>query len=541
MHCPSEDPASCEAAVDISTAEAIEAQEVAAARVEMLQSKAYLQDKGRDAGSTDTMLAQSKAKSIASSAGAVADTAGMRSDDRCPFHSLGTVTGCTKIGSEPNNEILSKEEYYRELKNLDIKDLYSSIVDLMTTSQACWPADGPQDGDIPSYAGLFGRLAWHCAGTLRVLAGDDASARGGCEGGRQRYWPENEWRDNSNLDKARALLGQIKNKFKKQISWGDLMTFAGTVGIKASGGPASKFCFGRVDEPDGHKSVELGVQGINQCPPGVESDSPCENNWQWHEQNETDHFQCNLSQDGRLQSSHSVGLIYVFPDGPQLKSTSLDYNPKWEHNRCPKLSAGEVRETFHTWMGQSDRETVALIGGGHTLGRMHGNCNLVDSEFDTDTPYNGEGPYFEAVPGSGRGPTDGTCGTGLQAGLGKNTITSGFEGPWTRTPSRWNHDYFPATLEEDWEPVKSPYGNDQWWTVNRTSEFASVRRLTTDLAMVADDAYRAISLDFADNPSKFDLEFANAWFKLVHRSAYHPHEDDLEKDASVCTNFEFLD
>merc|ERR1719346_65271 len=157
----------------------------------------------------------------------------------------------------------------------------------MTHSQDCWPADGPQDGDSPSYAGLFGRLAWHCSGTLRVVNGTGKAA-GGCEGGRQRHWPENEWRDNSNLDKARGLLGQIKNKFGNQISWGDLMTFAGTVGIKTSGGPAKKFCFGRVDDADGSKSIELGVQGTNACE-NCQSDAPCATAFQWPEQDEADH------------------------------------------------------------------------------------------------------------------------------------------------------------------------------------------------------------------------------------------------------------
>merc|ERR1712232_1465117 len=405
------------------------------------------------------------------------------------------------------------------------------------------PADGPQDGDVPSYAGLFGRLAWHCSGSFRLI-NDTGKAAGGCEGARQRFWPENEWRDNVNLDKARGLLGQIKDKFKNQISWADLMTFAGTVGIKASGGPAKKFCFGRVDDADGSRSVQLGVQGINQCPAAtppmaltssqyhhqfpnckdclngqcscggtagqccsamaramgvdcgdnvssqcspcnqclpeatptpssiVTSDSPCPYHWRWPEQNDTDHFQCNLAQlpsncstgGRRLQASHSVGLIYVYPEGPLLKNTHPEFNPKWVHNRSPKLSGLEVRDTFKKRMGWTDRETVAIIGGGHTLGRTHGNCNLAGTKWG-GMPYNVEGPYFEAVPNTGRGPTDGTCGNGSEAGSGPNTVSSGFDGPWTRTPSQWNYDYFDALFFEDWVPVKSAYGNDQWWTL----------------------------------------------------------------------------
>merc|ERR1712232_1017437 len=400
------------------------------------------------------------------------------------------------------------------------------------------PADGPQDGDVPSYAGLFGRLAWHCSGSFRLINGTGKAA-GGCEGARQRFWPENEWRDNVNLDKARGLLGQIKNKYKDRVSWSDLMTFAGTVGIRASGGPAKKFCFGRMDDADGSRSVELGAQGNNQCPM-AKSDYPCENNWRWPEQDETDHFQCNLTQGNRLQASHSVGLIYVYPEGPQLKDSHPEFNPKWVHNRSPKLSALEVRDTFKERMGWTDRETVALVGGGHTLGRTHGNCNLADTKW-ASKPYNNEGPHFEAVPNSGRGPTDGTCGAGPEAGLGQNTVSSGFDGPWTRTPSKWNYDYFKAMLHEAWEPVKSAYGNDQWWTTNRASEYSHTRRLTADVALATDEIYKTIAMEYAHDHKKFDSDFADAWYKLVHRSADHPHEDDLEKDAGMCTHFEFLD
>merc|ERR1719393_331680 len=345
---------------------------------------------------------------------------GMLADDRCPLADAGTASDCAV-----STVAQSKTDYYQKLKSLDIAELYTSIVDLLTHSQTCWPADGPQDGDSPSYAGLFGRLAWHCSGTFRLI--NETHAAGGCEGARQRFWPENEGRDNVNLDKARALLAPIKNKFGDQISWGDLITFAGTVGIKASGGPAKKFCFGRVDDSDGSRSVELGVEGVNSCS-DAKSDAPCKSSFQWPQQDEADHSMCNTTQDnGRLQASHSVGLIYVFPEGPQLKSSDSEYKSNWVHNRSPKLSALEVRDTFKQRMGWTDRETVALVGGGHTLGRAHGNCNLAGTQW-AKTPYNGEGPNFEALPGTGRGPTDGTCGVGPQAGLGPNTVSSGFDG-----------------------------------------------------------------------------------------------------------------
>jgi catalase-peroxidase len=222
-----------------------------------------------------------------------------------------------------------------------------------------------------------------------------------------------------------------------------------------------------------------------------------------------------------------------------LKNTHPEFNPKRIHNRSPKLSGLEVRDTFKNRMGWTDRETVAIIGGGHTLGRTHGNCNLAGTKW-ADKPYNVEGPYFEAVPGSGRGPMDGACGEGSEAGSGPNTVSSGFDGAWTRTPSQWNYDYFDAMLSESWEPVKSVYGNDQWWTSDRASKYSHTRRLTADIAVTTDEIYKAIAIEYAHDHEKFDSDFADAWYKLVHRSADHPHEDDLEKDAGICTHFEFL-
>merc|ERR1712176_324341 len=137
--------------------------------------------------------------------------------------------------------------------------------------------------------------------------------------------------------------------------------------------------------------------------------------------------------------------------------------------------------------------------------------------------------------------TDGTCGVGAGAGLGANTVSSGFDGAWTRTPSRWSYDYFDALLNEDWVPVKSPFGNDQWWTADRNSKYSRTRRLTADMSMVTDATYREVALEYARDHSKFDSDFADAWYKLMHRSGDHPHEDDLEKDVGFCTTFDFLD
>ncbi|CAJ1443520.1 unnamed protein product [Effrenium voratum] len=469
-------------------------------------------------------------------------TEGSMRDDDFPFYDLGTIPAWRDLRSlrgTQSQDQFDKEKYHKQLKELDVQSLYESISRLMKDSKAFWPADGPQDGDVASYAGLFERLAWHCSGTFRLVNG---TAAGGCEGARQRHWPENEWRDNSNLDKARGLLGQVKHEFGSQISWSDLLTFAGTTAIKASGGPAKKFCFGRVDDVNGKRSIPLGVEGVKECLGNkfCKSDFECPVAFRWPEQDEADHARCNLTQPHhRLQASHSVGLIYVYPEGPELKSSAKGYSAKQVHNRSPRFSALEVRDTFKERMGWTDRETVALIGGGHTMGRTHGNCNLTGTKWASH-PYNEVGPFFEAQAGALRGPTDGTCGTGASAGLAQNTVSSGFEGPWTRTPSQWNYDFFDAMLTEEWEPVKSPFGADQWRTKSRHSTYASTMRLTADLSLVNDETYAAIAREYAADHAKFDSDFADAWYKLVHRSEDNPNENDLESKFGVCTRFEFV-
>jgi len=465
---------------------------------------------------------------------------------RCPDYDLGTVPAHESfkhwflpVDENPPMEeedfYTRKKKYHKKLKSLDIQKLYEDLETLMFTSQDCWPADGPQDGDIPNYAGLFERLTWHCSGTFRISGG---LPEGGCEGGRQRFWPENEWIDNENLDKGRGLLAPIKKKYGDSLSWGDLMTFAGTVGIKASGGPADEFCFGRVDDPDGKDSVTLGVDGINGCSPedGCVS-TECAITFHWHEQDPTDHPMCNATQNNfRFQGSHKVGLIYVYPDGPQLKMTEPEVNPSWVHQRSARLSGLEIRDTFHR-MGWNDEETVALIAGGHTLGRAHGACSFTNA--------NMQGPYFESQEGSGRGPTkDGLCGEGKLAGFGPNTVSSGFEGPWTRTPSQWNYEYLQSTLFEQWEPALSVYGGDQWWTVNRASPNNATMRTTADMALAADDKYRQIAIAYDKNHTLFDQAFAAAWRKMVDRSKRHPGANDLKKEAkkshNKCTDFKFV-
>jgi len=175
-----------------------------------------------------------------------------------------------------------------------------------------------------------------------------------------------------------------------------------------------------------------------------------------------------------------------------MKDSDPDFNPNLVHNRITSLSALEVRDTFSDRMGWTDQETVALIGGGHTLGRAHG------------------------------GPS------------GVSTVTSGFEGPWTRTPSKWNYDYFEGLLNYDWEPSKSPEGNDQWQTADRESSHAKTMRLTSDMALKVDPIYRSFAQKYRSDHAKFDSDFADAWFKLVHRSGAHP--DDASAGRHACAH-----
>jgi len=435
---------------------------------------------------------------------------------RCPYYSLGTTAAAHVPAME---KYITKNEYRRRLKKLDIKVLYDSITMLMLDSQECWPAD------YGSYAGFFARLAWHCSGTFREINGTAIS--GGCEGARQRSWPEAEWRDNINLDKARGILGQIKHEFNDTVSWSDIMTFAGTASIHASGGPVNKFCFGRRDDTSGDRSIPLGVEGVLSCDKTTHqcvTDICTTTKWPDQAPNDT-HFQCTVDQpNGRMQASHSVGLIYVYPEGPSVATDSPDYKPitpDHVHNRSPRLSGLEVRDTFKNRMGWTDRQTVALAAGGHTLGQTHGACPTATTV----------GPFFENPPLSGGG----TCGSGR----GKDTISSGFDGPWTTTPTRWNYEYLHALLKEEWIPSKSNFGNDQWQTKDRDGKYSQTMRLTADMGFKFDPIYRPIAEELLANNTLFDSEFAEAWRLLVHRSLDHPHVDDLEKDFHTCTEWDF--
>jgi len=368
-------------------------------------------------------------------------------DGVCPFLSAGTPPENKAVIPHPH-------KYDKAVQNLDVVALEADIVNLLTDSQECWPADHGH------YGPFFIRLAWHCSGSYRRSDGS-----GGCAGGRQRFEPERSWEDNTNLDKARALLAPLKEKYGDGLSWGDLFTFAGTVAIKSMGGPVKPFCFGRLDEADGNASLVLG--------PGPEQENvaPCKVNGKCEEP----------------LGSTTVGLIYLNPEGP--------IDDEGKPQPVPALSAVDVRDAFSR-MGMEDNHTVALIGGGHAFGKCHGACPA------------GAGPSpAEDITN----PWPGKCGTGV----GNDTYTSGLEGYWTTNPTAWDNEFFQALISEKWEKYIGPGGHWQWKTSDPSSRYAGLIRLTSDLALLEDESFAHISKEFDKDPRKLDLAFAEAWDKLV--------------------------
>jgi catalase-peroxidase len=355
---------------------------------------------------------------------------------------------------------------YREAFNsLDYDSLKSDIEKVLTNSQEWWPAD------FGNYGPLFIRMAWHSAGTYRTGDG-----RGGASEGQQRFAPLNSWPDNGNLDKARRLLWPIKQKYGSKISWADLMILTGNVALESMGFETIGFAGGRADVWEPQSNVYWGM----------------EKEWLADER---------YSGDRNLENplaAVQMGLIYVNPEGPN-------------GNPDPKLSAIDIRETFGR-MGMNDEETVALIAGGHTLGKTHG-----------AGPASHVGPEPEAAPIEEQGfgwKSD------YKSGKGKDAITSGLEVTWTMTPTEWSHQFLQILFENEWELTKSPAGAYQWTAkdsiVTVPDAFDSNIRhkptmLTTDLSLRFDPEYEKISRRFLDNPEEFDLAFARAWFKLTHR------------------------
>jgi len=371
----------------------------------------------------------------------------------CPYLHMGTPP-------EDKADVPDMPAYDQALAKLDFQAVIGDLERLMTDSQDCWPAD------FGHYGGLFIRMAWHCAGTWRISDGI-----GGCAGGRQRFEPERSWEDNVNLDKARALVAPIKLKYGDGLSWGDLIVLAGTIAIKHMGGPVSNFCAGRIDSLDGTESLPLGPA------PQQEKLAPCEEN-------------------GLCKAplgTSTLELIYVNPEGPVLKLADGSLVPDPD----PVRSAKDVRDIFNR-MEFNDTETVALVGGGHAFGKCHGAC-----------PRSPGQPPSQNI----NYPWIGHCGTGK----GADTVTSGIEGPWTTTPTKWSNEFFKVLRHYPWERHFGPGGKWQWRIPNATGELASVMRLTTDVAFMADDAYRKIVDEFASNLDALEAAFDAAWFKLTHR------------------------
>ncbi|MGF7214319.1 catalase-peroxidase [Spirosoma lacussanchae] len=361
--------------------------------------------------------------------------------------------------------------YAEAFKSLDLTAVKQDIVELMTTSQDWWPAD------YGHYGPFFIRMAWHSAGTYRIGDG-----RGGSSSGAQRFAPLNSWPDNANLDKARLLLWPIKQKYGRKISWADLMILAGNCALESMGFKTFGFGGGREDvwepEEDIYWGSETEWMGDNvRYPSGPER---------------------KLEQP--LGASH-MGLIYVNPEGPQ-------------GNPDPLAAAYDIRETFGR-MAMNDEETVALIAGGHTFGKTHGAAS--------PSEYVGSEPAGASIEELSLGWKN-SFGTGH----GAHTITSGLEGAWTTTPTKWGNEYFDNLFGFDWELTKSPGGAHQWRPKNGAgagtipdAHDPSIRHapfmLTTDLALKADPAYEKISRRFHENPDEFADAFARAWFKLTHR------------------------
>ncbi len=357
-------------------------------------------------------------------------------------------------------------DYAKEFASLDLTAVKKDIAQVLTTSQDWWPADWG------NYGGLMIRLAWHSAGTYRVTDG-----RGGAASGTIRFAPLNSWPDNANLDKARRLLWPIKQKYGRKLSWADLMVLTGNVALETMGFRTFGFGGGREDvyEPT----------DINWGP---------ETEWLADER---------FSADGKLLrplGAAQMGLIYVNPEGPNGKPD-------------PVAAAQHIRTTFAR-MAMNDEETVALIGGGHTLGKAHGAHKASECV--------GREPEAASAEEQGLGWKN-KCGSGK----GKDTVTSGLEGAWTYTPTKWNHDFFKNLYEYEWELTKSPGGAQQWTPKGDTprkvpdahdpTKSHKPMMLTTDLALRFDPKYAEISKRFYEHPEQFEAAFAKAWFKLTHR------------------------
>jgi len=358
--------------------------------------------------------------------------------------------------------------YAEEFKKLDLEAVKKDLMKLMTTSQDWWPAD------YGTYGGLWIRLAWHSAGTYRTYDG-----RGGAGSGIIRLAPVGSWPDNANLDKARRLLWPIKQKYGQKISWADLMILSGNCALESSGFETFGFAGGRIDTYEPDADIYWGP----------------ENKWLDDKRHSGDR-----KLDQPLGATQ-MGLIYVNPEGPNGKPD-------------PLAAAIDIRTTFGR-MAMNDEETVALIAGGHTLGKAHGATNP-----DKNVGPEPEGAGIEQQ-GLGWKNTFGK-------GKGGDTITSGLEGAWTSTPTKWSNEYFANLYGYEWKLVKGPGGAWQWTPTDENAKGLvpdafdpkkshAPMMFTTDIALKMDPAYAKISKRFQENPKEFNVAFAKAWYKLTHR------------------------
>lgn len=422
---------------------------------------------------------------------------------KCPFSSQASGAGTTNKDWWPKQlrvDLLHQHsaksdpmgagfDYAKEFNSLDLAAVKRDLAALMTDSQDWWPAD------FGHYGGFFVRMAWHSAGTYRTGDG-----RGGAGRGQQRFAPLNSWPDNVSLDKARRLVWPIKQKYGRKISWADLIILTGNVALETMGFKTLGYAGGRSDtwEPDqdlywGRETTWLaGDLRYAHGADGVEKDGGV--------------VIADDNTDGTVHSRDlenplaavQMGLIYVNPEGP-------DGNPD------PLLAAKDIRDTFAR-MAMDDEETVALIAGGHSFGKTHG-----------AGPASHVGPEPEAADISAQG-------LGWHSTFGKgnagDTISSGLEVTWTKTPAQWSHDFFEHLFAFEWELVKSPAGAAQWVAKNAEASIPHAHdaskkllptMLTTDLALRFDPIYEPISRRFLADPDAFADAFARAWFKLTHR------------------------
>ena len=368
--------------------------------------------------------------------------------------------------SDLSNPLDKDFNYATEFNNLDLAALKRDIAETLTASKEWWPAD------YGTYGGLFIRLAWHSAGTYRTGDG-----RGGSREGQQRFAPLNSWPDNVNLDKARRLLWPVKQKYGQKISWADLMILSGNVAFEQAGFKTLGFAGGREDTWEPTKSVYWGAETEWLA-----------NDKRW--------------KDGKLEkplAAVQLGLIYVNPEGPNANGDPLD-------------SAKNIRIAFGR-MGMNDEETVALIAGGHTLGKTHGQASGEE--------HLGAAPEAAGIEDQGFGWK-----SNYKSGVGKDAISSGLEVIWTVTPDKWSQGYFKTLFENEWKLVKSPGGAKQFEAQNPLikfpdafdeTKFHAPTMLVSDVALIKDPAYEKISRRFYENPDQFNEAFAKVWFKLTHR------------------------